>query len=173
MGMSERDGGVGRRVFLSGVGAVAGVVATGAVVEGTLTEGVLGLGADEGSVYGLRAGMSLGGRWTIVAVHPARMGAIPVVLATASGARFQVDVLRRDSDPTQPLGVGNTAALSLFLANRGDGRTSTDEEHGLGAMALADALREREARHTVPAALSTLGERALRYPTGAYAVDLG
>jgi hypothetical protein len=80
-------------------------------------------------------------RWTVVAVHPVNCGAVPVVLATADGRRYQVDLLARD--PSGPAGVANTERLSLFVANQGDGRTATDEEQGLGAMALAEHLRAR------------------------------
>jgi hypothetical protein len=100
------------------------------------------------------AGASLG-RWTVVAVHPIHHGAVPVVLATADGRRYQVDVLARD--PAGPQGVANTEQLSLFVANHGDGRTSTDEEQGLGAMALAVVL---------------LQERSTRHPQGAFGVPL-
>lgn len=110
------------------------------------------------------------GRWTVVAVHPVHMGAVPVVLSTEDGARYQVDLLARDAGG--PAGVANTQRLSLFVANHGDGRTATDEEQGLGAMALAEHLRAREAAGWTAPALLTLHERATQYPEGAFGVPL-
>lgn len=110
-------------------------------------------------------------QWTIVAVHPVRHGALPVVLAGADGRRFQVDVMA--IDPGGPLGVANTKTLSLFVANRGDGDTPTEESQGLGAMALAAALAERETAGAEPPTLVTFAKRAEQHPGGAFAVPLG
>lgn len=82
------------------------------------------------------------GAVTVVAVHPPQFGAVPIVLATDDGARFQVDVLARDAGG--PSGIADTARYSLFIANHGDGSTSTDEAQGLGVMALAERLRGLE-----------------------------
>lgn len=100
------------------------------------------------------------------------LGAIPVVLATASGQRYQVDVLARD--PAGPPGVANTERLSLFIVNSrasdgAAGRRTTDEEQGLGAMMLAQALGDA----TPPAGLLDHGERRRRHPRGAFALPLG
>jgi hypothetical protein len=114
----------------------------------------------------VRAGARID-RWTVEAVHPVRMGAVPIVLRTATGARFQVDLLRRD-DATR--GVAQTEMLSLFLANRGDGSTATDEEQGLGAMALAEAIGRSEARGARMPALLTMRERREQHPIGGYSV---
>ena len=111
------------------------------------------------------------GRWTIIAVHPVRHGALPIVLAGEDGARYQVDVLARD--PAGALAVANTETLSLYVANRGDGGTPTDEGQGLGAMALARALAKREATGARLAGLSTFSERASKNPDGSFAVPLG
>jgi hypothetical protein len=109
-------------------------------------------------------------RWTVVAVHEPRMGAIPVVLATAAGRSYQVDVLARDD--TGPRGVAQTERFALFVANHGDGALATDEEQGLGAHALAALLRERE-RSLAPAPeLLTMNERAAKYPGGGFSVKL-
>ena len=110
-------------------------------------------------------------QWTVVAVHPVRHGALPVVLAGEGGERFQVDVMARD--PGGPLGVANTETLSLFVANRGDGDTPTEESQGLGAMALAKALGERESNGAKPPTLVTFAKRAEQHPDGAFAVPLG
>lgn len=64
----------------------------------------------------------------------ARGGAIAVRFEGPTGA-FQVDVLRRDG--AGPSGIATRGQLSFFLANRGDGDTSTHEEHGLTLMALS------------------------------------
>src|SRR5262245_1893468 len=103
-------------------------------------------------------------RWTVVEVLDPRRGEIPLVLATASGERFRVDVLRRDE--ASP-GVANTAALSLYLCNQGKGRQATREEHGLGVMALARALEDGRDVPRLP--LLTLRERNRRFPAGAAA----
>ena len=100
-------------------------------------------------------------RWTVVEVMDPRRGEIPLVMATASGERFRVDVLRHD--PAAP-GVSNTAALSLYLCNQGKGRQATREEHGLGVMALARALEDGATTPRLP--LLTLRERNRRFPTG-------
>ncbi|MCH9683565.1 MAG: hypothetical protein K0V04_19155 [Deltaproteobacteria bacterium] len=104
-------------------------------------------------------------------MHPVRLGAVAVVLATATGQRYQVDVLARD--PEGPAGVANTESLSLFVINSkvtavDDGLRPTDEDQGLGAMALAQALSSEPA----PAGLLTLQERRRQHPTGAFAVPL-
>lgn len=109
-------------------------------------------------------------RWTVVAVHDVTLGAIPVVLATAKGEHFQVDVMARD--PDGPRGVAETEHLSLYVQNRGDGRTATEEEQGLGAMSLAAVLRAREADGARTPALLTLNERHRRHPDGAFGVPL-
>ena len=114
----------------------------------------------------LAAGAQLD-RWTVVEIHDASSGGIPVVMATAAGEKFQVDVLRRDDAAP---GVANTRSLSLYLCNKGDGRTASDEEHGLGAMALAHALAEREAAGAPLPPLLTLAERNARFPRGAFSV---
>src|SRR5438094_2183605 len=51
-------------------------------------------------------------RWTLVEIHDAASGGVPVVMATAGGERFQVDVLRRDD---RAPGVANTRSLALYL----------------------------------------------------------
>ncbi len=169
---------LGRRQFVVTVGVAAGVAATGAGRAaasplGAAGESTPGAGAPAADpevalLFGdIRAGARLD-RWVVESVHPIRFGAVPVVLRAAGGARFQVDVLRRDG--AGPSGVACTASLSLFVSNRGDGATATDEEQGLGAMALAAALAEREAAGARVPALSTHSERRQRHPLGSYSV---
>jgi len=56
----------------------------------------------------LREGARLD-RWTVVAIHGAPGGAL-VVMATAAGERFQVDVLRRDDGAPGVAGTRSTSA---------------------------------------------------------------
>lgn len=110
-------------------------------------------------------------RWTVVRVHPTHLGAVPVVLSTDAGQHYQVDVLARDS--AGPQGVAQTENFSLFVMNSHaspgpQGRRATDEEQGLGAMVLAQAL----AGQTKPPGMLTHRQRRQQHPTGAYAVSL-
>ncbi|MBC8066867.1 MAG: hypothetical protein IAG13_00920 [Deltaproteobacteria bacterium] len=103
-------------------------------------------------------------------MHPLSHGGVPVVLETSSGRRYQVDVLARD--PGGPDGVGTTERLSLFVANGGDGRTDTDEEQGLGAMALAELLRSGDRPEAPLPALMTLAQRSREHHGGSFGVPL-
>jgi hypothetical protein len=109
--------------------------------------------------------------WTVVAIHGVHMGAIPVILQDGSGDRFQVDVCLKDNASGAPHAVASTSHLSFFLANSGDGRTPSDEVHGLGAIALATVLSRRESNGTPPGML-TLRQRSLSFPDGGYAVPV-
>jgi hypothetical protein len=108
------------------------------------------------------------GTCTIVAIHDVLMGAVPVVLETRRGHRFQVDILRRDHAKRSPAGVANTRAYSFYLSNGGSGGTKTREEMGLGVIALATALRGRAA--AAPGELLTLRQRHSRFPQGWFVV---
>ena len=107
------------------------------------------------------------GRWRVVAVHPVKLGAVPIVLSTWSGTRFQVDVLRRDGVTRARRGISETSRYALYLSNSGRGTTPTPEEHGLGVMWLAALLRTREHRVTAPPLL-TLRDRLGRFPEGKF-----
>jgi len=87
------------------------------------------------------------GRWRVVAVHPVKHGAVPVVVETQSGRRFQID----------------------FLANNGRGNTPTVEEQGVGLLWLAALLRPREGR-VRPGMLLTQRERVRMFPRGRFDV---
>jgi hypothetical protein len=102
------------------------------------------------------------GPYRIVRIAPLTAGAVPVVLEGEGGVQFQVDVLRRSSARGNPAGIASTKHFELYLANGGDGVLRTDEVCGLGAMALAAALRGVEA----PAGLLSMRERMSRYPDG-------
>jgi hypothetical protein len=97
------------------------------------------------------------------------LGAIPVVMSTATGLRFQVDVLRRDDGG--PRGIANTDRLSLFLANRGGGSQQTDEQQGLAIIALRDALSARENSAEVQNLL-TFDERRRAFREGVFSVQM-
>lgn len=191
--MKSRGQGIDRRRFIKGVGIAAGVVTLGLrrkaraksaavdaaaapVAPAATAAGRRAIPAYQGpppdeavlALFGnLRAGSRLG-PYTIVAIHGVHLGAIPVMLRAPRGDQFQVDVLKRGAGPS---GVGNSKRLSVFLANGGDGRRPSGNEHGLGAMALAAALSRREAAGTrLPSELLTFGERAVQHPRGIFAV---
>lgn len=148
-----------------------GVAAVGVAVVGQAalvnTDEV---GAEPGALGPVVAGASID-RWNVVAVHPVRFGAVAVVLATTDGRRYQVDVLARD--PEGPQGVANTERLSLYVSNRGDGSAPTDEEQGLGALALANTLQGYEAQTGAELPqLMTLDQRNAKHPGGSFGVPL-
>lgn len=77
----------------------------------------------------------------LAAVLPVQRGILPVVLEDPRGETFVVEVHRHD--PRAP-GLARAGSLDVYLRNGGDGATTTDEAHGLGAMALAELLATRE-----------------------------
>lgn len=146
----------------------AGLVAVGVAAYRFWPSG--GDAAQEVTLASIVAGQSIG-RWTVVRVGPMHMGAIPVVLETHESQRYQIDVLARD--PGGPRGVAETERLSLFVVNSHTsdsdaGQRPTDEEQGLGAIALAGAL----AREVPPAGLLTMQQRLDRHPDGSFGVAL-
>ena len=82
-------------------------------------------------------------RWKILEVGEIQRGVMPVAMQATDGSRFVVEIAAKSA--SGPRAVAETSRYSLYLANGGDGNTSTVEEHGLGVMALAAALRSREA----------------------------
>lgn len=168
MSSTERTAGTTRRQWL--IAAPVGLLALGLAARRWWSSRSP-LAAQGPSVLGaIEAGQTID-RWTIVRVHPVHLGAVPVVLATASGQRYQVDVLARD--PGDPRGVASTEHLSLFVvdtkaSSSSDGGRPTDEEQGLGAMVLAQALADQ----APPTGLLTLHERQRRHPRGAFGVPL-
>lgn len=109
------------------------------------------------------------GRWRVVSVHPVKHGAVPVILESQSGRRFQVDVLRRDRHPQAKSGVGETRHYALYLVNNGRGSKPTLEEQGMGLLWLAALLRPRESRIR-PTQLLTQRERVRMFPRGRFEV---
>jgi len=126
--------------------------------------------AEEGARHALQEALPEGlrfGRWRIVSVLPVKLGAVPVILETRRGVRFQVDILRRDRGQGAKRGIAETRRYALYLANLGRGMKPTREEHGLGLIWLAALLRSCERRHAPPALL-TLRERLTRHPGGRF-----
>ena len=107
------------------------------------------------------------GRWRVVSVLPVKLGAVPVLLESQRGERFQVDILRRDRSTRARRGLAETREYSLFLLNRGQGDTPTQEDHGLAVLWLAALLRPRE-RSLATVALLTQRERTQRFPRGKF-----
>jgi hypothetical protein len=96
------------------------------------------------------------GRCSVVSVGPIVAGALPVVLKAPDGSVFALDVLKHDRfNP----GVSRAGSLAVYLNNGGSGRTSSVEEHGLAAMALAKWLARRESLGRPVPSLLTLRER--------------
>jgi hypothetical protein len=154
-----------RRSFIKmamAAGGVAAAVGAGVFLPSYLQRKKGGAGAAVLALFGdLRPGTKID-RWTLVEIADVRAGCIPVLMAAPDGTRFQVDIAARDSDGPKPVAETNT--LALYLVNGGGGTTSTIEEHGLGVMALAAALKQREQSGAVAPQLVKLRERKLRYP---------
>jgi hypothetical protein len=115
---------------------------------------------------GARVGTVVGG-CKVVAIHDVHMGAVPVVLETRSGHRFQVDVLRRDAAVRGAEAVAVNGSFALYLANRAAGGARTREEVGVGVRGLAQAIAGQ-----APRALLTLRQRNTRFPRGGFAVPV-
>ena len=115
----------------------------------------------------LRTGAPIGTHGVFVAVLAAHAGAVPVVMRTLEGERFQIDVMRRD--PRGPTGVAETAHFALFIANRGDGSTRTDEAQAHAARALAGWIAVREGSES-PLELLSFRERHRAHPEGVFSL---
>ena len=114
----------------------------------------------------LPAGLEFG-RWRIVEVLPVKLGAVPVILETRRGSRFQVDILRKERRGHARRGIAETRFYALYLANLGRGMKPTREDHGVGLLWLAALIRPREHLYARPSLL-TLRERLLRHPGGRF-----
>jgi len=86
------------------------------------------------------------GPWRVLRVLPLDAGAVSVVLVDAEERSFQLDICARDPDPSAVHGPAHTEQFEIFLANEGDGSTSTHEDHGLAAMAVAEIVRANESQ---------------------------
>lgn len=154
-----------RRTVVAGLAVAGAAVGAGAIVQRRKADEAQPATIEMAS---LEPGTVLPGtKVRVIAVYPVTLGALPVVLETHAGNRYQVDVLARD--PSGPQGVGNTEHFSVYVANSGDGGTSTDETEGLGAMALARVLEASE--HDLPS-LMTLRDRETEHPEGTFGVPL-
>ena len=139
---------VGRRGFVAGV--VAG--AAGAAVASTWRD-LPAIAELEGVEHSLD-----GHRIEKAALH---LGAVVLRMRAPDGQMYQVDVLRKGSQP----GLRDSRDYSLFLANRGDGSTSTNETQGLGLIALVSWLDS--ANPKLPELL-TFEERRAAHPGGLF-----
>jgi hypothetical protein len=133
-----------RRDFLWGASAVA---ATTAVTGARRAEA-----AQAGS---FEPGLQLG-PCRLVRVLPVEQGALPFELEDPAGCRFIVEVHEHDEGVR---GLRRAGSHDVFLRNGGTGATPTNETHGLGAMALASVLAEREASGRPIPQLATIVER--------------
>ena len=109
------------------------------------------------------------GDYTVEQIHGLTGGAIPVMLSARGGARFQVDVMRRDGSAEAPAAVADTRWLSLYVANGGGGQTQTREDHGEAAIAMAAVLARREGEQPPVRGLLTLRERHAHFGDGFFA----
>ncbi|PRQ05201.1 hypothetical protein ENSA7_46510 [Enhygromyxa salina] len=112
------------------------------------------------------AGLDMGS-WSIEKVQAPRLGAIAVVMRTPSGDAFQVDMLRRDASAA---GLADTKHFSLFIANSGDGSTSTDEWQARGVKVLAHHISRTERSGAPLPELMTFSQRERQHPFGNYGV---
>jgi hypothetical protein len=149
-----------RRSFIKIVAGAGIAVGAGVFLPKFLRQRADGQSPSVHALFGdLRAGSTID-RWTLVQIADVHAGCIPVLMATADGSRFQVDIAERD--PEGPKGVAETEKLALYLVNGGGGNASTIEEHGLGVMALAAELRKHE--QGVMLKLVKLRDRKKRFP---------
>lgn len=97
----------------------------------------------EALVTPLTAGSRLG-VWQVEQMMSAQAGSLSLIMLGVDGERFQLDVCARDTSAGAAASPGNTEHFQIFVANTGDGATSTLEAQGLAAMALADVIRGNE-----------------------------
>lgn len=136
---------VGRRGFLTGV--TAGLAASAAVQWRNVTP-----------LESFEPPSMQGHRVEKAALH---LGAVAVRMRAPDGSTYQIDILRKGGQG----GVRDTRDYSLFLANRGNGATSTDEDQGLALIALAHWLDSSNPK--LPALL-TFDERRKAHPGGLF-----
>ncbi len=141
-----------RRDFLRGASAVAAAAAATGAARGAQAEHASAAAPTPGA---FQPGMPLG-PCRLVKVLPVDNGALPFELEDPSGQRFVVEVHERDASVA---GLCPAGSHDVFLRNGGSGKTPTNETHGLGAMALATLLAEREASGRPIPPLATIVER--------------
>jgi hypothetical protein len=112
------------------------------------------------------AGLDVG-KWSIEKVQAPRLGAIAVVMRTPNGDAFQVDLLQREVSAP---GLADTKHFSLFIANSGDGSTSTDEWQARGVKVLAHHISRTERSGAPLPELMTFSQRERQHPLGNYGI---
>ncbi len=170
--MSDGVGTLGRRQVLLSVGATVGAAAAASAASTAKAAGakrpresqrarvevLLGPALASGALQG----------WEITSAGSVRFGAVPLEMRTPEGVHFNVELLRRD--PTGPQAIAQTEYFAIFVINRGDGATATDEAQGRGVMALRKYLARREldmaAAGLAMPEVMTLRERDRAYPDG-------
>ncbi len=151
-----------RRLFFTQIGAAAGAVVLAPALSHAQSSGAEG-GLPDLQGSGLPETFA-GHRVVRAGLH---LGAIVLRCEAPDHTTYQIDVLARA--PEGPRGVRETERYALFMANRGSGRTPTNEQHGLGLMRFAEWLRANESGLQLPA-LSTFVERQRQHPTGAFLI---
>ena len=136
---------VGRRGFVTGV--AAGLAAGAAVQWRNVTP-----------LESFEPPTMQGHRVEKAALH---LGAVAVRMRAPDGSAYQIDILRKGGQA----GLRDTQQYSLFLANRGNGSTSTDEAQGLALIALAEWL---DRAHPKLPTLLTFDERRETHPAGLF-----
>lgn len=169
--MSDGVSTLGRRKVLLSMGATVGVAAAAAVATSKPVTASSPRASQREQVE-LLLGPALAGDalrgWQIASAGGVRLGAVALAMRTPSGESFHVELLRRDADG--PQGIAETEHFALFVINRGDGATATDEVQGRGVLALRSYLARREvelaaAGLALPEVM-TLRERDRAYPDG-------
>jgi hypothetical protein len=143
-----------RRALLKSAGLFACAVAASPLGAKAAHARTAAPRADLGIAAGMRFGAS-----QVERVGDPEFGAVPIRLVDPDGRGFRVDVLRHD--PEAP-GVARGGSLSVYVVNSGGGARTTEEEHGLAAIAIAAHLAAREAAGAAVPRLLTLTERAAR-----------
>ncbi|MCY1058376.1 hypothetical protein [Nannocystis sp. SCPEA4] len=143
---------VARRKVLAALGAAAAGVSTGACALRPRTTG-------SSSTAPLAELVGRTGEWRVEQVMPLTAGAVPVLMRTPKGQRFQVDLMRAEAEG--PRAVAHAGELALYLANGGGGDRPSTAEEVQGARVLAERLTQLAAERGAPAiaGLLTLSER--------------
>jgi len=123
----------------SAVGLLGASGVTAALVGSAAATGPLAPALASCRDLPLAAGQRFG-RWVITAVHPLEDGVLVLDVAGADGRVFSLELLARDASPLAPRPPASTEALAVYVRNRGDGWSPTEEEEGLAAMTLAHLL---------------------------------
>lgn len=147
---------VARRKVLVALGAAAAGVSAACTIRPRTT------GSSSAPLAGLVGPVGTpgaAGAWRVEQVMPLVAGAVPVLMRTPEGKRFQVDLMR--AEPDGPRAVAQAGELALYLANGGAGDTPSAEIEAQGARVLAGALTQLAGERGAPAiaGLLTLSER--------------